>query len=228
MTPVTPTVGAFLRTIFNLQEDRIPVRRARLRDRLGLAGPTVTQAVMRMIDAGLIHDRRDQYLELTDLGTRAAVIAVRRHRLTERLLTDVLKLPAQFAHAESINVSHTLSEETEQAIISALDDPRFSPWGNPIPGLEQFGITVPALPSATWLYQLGAPGTCVTATVRAISEDAQDDPQIASALVGAGIIPRARIHIRVGEQHYELCGLSRFDVPAAMSHMLQLDMVNRD
>lgn len=224
MTGVSPTVGAFLGTIFNLQEDRIPVRRARICDRLGLAGATVTQAVNRMIDADLVRLRHDQYVELTDEGRKIAITVVRRHRLTERLLTDVLKVPAQQAHAEANAWGHTISENTERAIAASLDDPSTSPWGNPIPGLDELGITARVTPEPTLLYQLGPQGETVSATVRCISEDAQDDPELAEALVGAGIVPGAQVRIRVAASHYEILGLSRYDIPANRAHVVQLDV----
>ena len=227
MTEVTPTIGAFLRTIYNLQEDQVPARRARVRERLGLAGPTVTQTVSRVVDAGLITIRDDQFIDFTDEGLRAATVAVRRHRLSERMLTDVLKLPAQQAHADANKWAHMISDSTERAIVESLDDPRFSPWGMPVPGLEEFGIEMPDAPEPVLLNQYGATaelGETVPAVVRWISEDAQEDADLAGALVGAGIVPGANVRIRADTDHYEVVGLSRYDLPEKKAHVLCLDI----
>lgn len=224
MTDVSPTTSAFLRTIYNLSEDHIPVRRARIKERLHLSGPTVTQAVSRMLDAGLIEIRHEQYLSLTEQGLHAAIVGVRRHRLIELLLTGMLSLPAQHAHAEATRWASTISEETERAVFAALGGPVASPWGNPIPGLELIGGPVPDFIEPDLLYQLGPPGTTVDAVVRFVSEDAQDDPEIAAALVTAGIVPGAAVTVRVGDESYELRGLSRYDLPVKNAHMVRIDL----
>ncbi|MFT3663360.1 MAG: metal-dependent transcriptional regulator [Gordonia sp. (in: high G+C Gram-positive bacteria)] len=224
MTQVTPTTGSFLRIIYNLQEDRIPVRRARIRERLGLASPTVTQTVNRMADSGLLRFGRDQYLELTETGAREAVVVVRRHRLAERLMTDVLKMPAQQAHAQAITWGGMIDADTERAIIDVLDDPRQSPWGNPVPGLDEFGLTCDPRPEPSSLLQIGRPGTTVSGTVRSISEDAQDDPALAASLVGAGIVPGAHITVRIGTDCFQLLGLTRYDIPVTLAHVVKIDV----
>lgn len=226
LAAVSPTMSAFLRTIYNLHEDHVPVRRARIRERLNLSGPTVTQAVARMLDAGLVEDRHGQYLAFTDQGLRVAVVAVRRHRLAERMLTDLLSIPAQHAHAEAMRWGQMIGEETERAIVTSLDDPTHSPWGNPIPGLELIGGPESVFVEPDLLYQLGPPGSTVTALVRSISEDAQDDPEIADALVGAGIVPGAQLKITVGEAAFELRGLGRYDLPVKSAHMVRVDVLD--
>ncbi|WP_440713459.1 metal-dependent transcriptional regulator [Gordonia sp. FQ] len=226
MSDVSPSVGAALRTIYNLREDRIPVRRARIRDRLGLAGPTVTQTVGRMVDAGLVRLRDEQYLELTEDGDRVAAALVRRHRLTERLLTDVLKVPAALAHHEAVTWSNALATATERAIVDQLDAPYLSPWGNPIPALDELGVCPPEPgPEPASLAQLGPPGATLPVAVRWISEDAQDDEALVAQLVSAGIVPGAQVRVTVTDGGYELRGLSRIDLPTSLAHVVRLDVM---
>ncbi|MFT3663352.1 MAG: metal-dependent transcriptional regulator [Gordonia sp. (in: high G+C Gram-positive bacteria)] len=222
---ISPTTSAFLRTVYNLYEDHVPIRRARIRERLKLSGPTVTQAVTRMIDTGLLEVRHEQYLTFTDRGLQVAVIAVRRHRLAERLLTDILSLPPLQAHGEATRWGQMIGEETERAIVASLDDPTTSPWGNPIPGLESVGGPEPTFVEPDLLYQLGPPGSTFDALVRSLSEDAQDDEQAITALVGAGIVPGAQIKITVGKDRFELRGLGRYDLPVKNAHRVRVDVV---
>ncbi|MFM9378478.1 metal-dependent transcriptional regulator [Gordonia sp. VNK21] len=228
MATVTPTAGAFLRIIYQLREDGIPVRRARISERLGLSRPTVTQTVNRMVGSGLVQFGTGRYrnLELTELGEREAIVLVRRHRLAERLLTDVLHLSAHQAHLQAAKWDTLIDAATEQAIIERLDDPRRSPWGNPVPGLDELGIDVggEGQREPVCLTHLGPPGSTVRATVHSISEEAQDDAELASGLVRAGIVPGAAVDVSITDEDYQLVGLTRFDIPATLGHVIKIDV----
>lgn len=224
MNRLLDTTACYLRTIYNLTEDGLVPRRARIMDRLGQAGPTVSQTVGRLERAGLLTDASPtQHLELTDEGHRIAVAVTRKHRLAERMLADILGLPAQRVHAEACRWEHVMSEDAERGIIDLLDDPRESPWGNPIPGLEELGVQWRARPPAARLRDVGRPKCAVPAVVRSISEDAQEDEALMDRLIDAGIIPGARVRVEYRAEIYTVRGLNSIDIPAKRGHVITLD-----
>jgi DtxR family Mn-dependent transcriptional regulator len=133
------TTEMYLRTIFELEEEGIVALRARIAERLGHSGPTVSQTVARMERDGLLHVSGDRHLELTDAGRTKAMRVMRKHRLAERLLLDVIGLEWQYVHDEACRWEHVMSDRVERKLLGLLADPRESPYGNPIPGLEELG-----------------------------------------------------------------------------------------
>jgi DtxR family Mn-dependent transcriptional regulator len=133
------TTEMYLRTIFELEEEGIVPLRARIAERLGHSGPTVSQTVARMERDGLLSVSGDRHLELTDSGGIKAMRVMRKHRLAERLLLDVIGLEWEFVHDEACRWEHVMSERVERKLLALLVDPRESPYGNPIPGLEELG-----------------------------------------------------------------------------------------
>ena len=100
----------------------------------GHSGPTVSQTVARMERDGLSSSTGDRHLELTAAGEGKAVRVMRKHRLAERLLTDVIGLEWPYVHEEACRWEHVMSERVEKRLASLLDHPHFDPYGNPIPG----------------------------------------------------------------------------------------------
>ncbi len=133
------TTEMYLRTIYELVEEDIVPLRARIAERLHQSGPTVSQTVARMERDGLLTVEGDRHLELTDEGDRLAVRVMRKHRLAERLLTDVIGLEWEHVHAEACRWEHVMSETVERRLVELLDHPTESPYGNPIPGLSELG-----------------------------------------------------------------------------------------
>src|SRR6187431_701534 len=133
------TTEMYLRTIYELVEEGIVPLRARIAERLHQSGPTVSQTVARMERDGLVKVQDDRHLELTDEGNRLATRVMRKHRLAERLLTDVIGLDWELVHAEACRWEHVMSEAVERRLIELLDHPAESPYGNPIPGLAELG-----------------------------------------------------------------------------------------
>jgi len=131
------TTEMYLRTIYELREEGIIPLRARIAERLGQSGPTVSQTVARMERDDLLHVEPDRHLELTERGEREAVRVMRKHRLAECMLVDVLKLPWEEVHAEACRWEHVMSDTVERRILDLLDHPTVSPYGNPIPGLAE-------------------------------------------------------------------------------------------
>ena len=133
------TTEMYLRTILELEEEgQVPLR-ARIAERLDHAGPTVSQTVARMERLGLVIVSKDRHLQLTDEGRREAIGVMRKHRLAERLLADVIGLEWQFVHEEACRWEHVMSEQVERKIIGLISSPDISPYGNPIPGLAELG-----------------------------------------------------------------------------------------
>lgn len=146
-----PAFEEYCEAIFELDEDALDVIQARIADRLGISRPAVSEMVKRMAAEGLIEvgDR----ITLTAAGTALAEAVVRRHRLAERLLTDVLGLSWATAHAEAGKWEHVISEEVEAALIRVLGEPTTCPHGNPIPGSDY------QAPDAVALSALGVGAT---------------------------------------------------------------------
>src|SRR5690606_4950312 len=139
MTDLIDTTEMYLRTILELEEENIVPLRARISERLGHSGPTVSQTVGRMERDGLVVVSGDRHLELTVTGRRKAVHVMRKHRLAERLLSDVIGLEWEFVHEEACRWEHVMSEQVERKLLAMLDHPTESPYGNPIPGLDELG-----------------------------------------------------------------------------------------
>ncbi|HTZ13190.1 MAG TPA: metal-dependent transcriptional regulator, partial [Mycobacterium sp.] len=106
MNDLVDTTEMYLRTIYDLEEEGVTPLRARIAERLDQSGPTVSQTVSRMERDGLLHVAGDRHLELTDKGRALAVSVMRKHRLAERLLVDVIGLPWEEVHAEACRWEH--------------------------------------------------------------------------------------------------------------------------
>jgi len=131
------TTEMYLRTLFELGEEGVPPLRARIAERLHQSGPTVSQTVARMERDGLVVLNADRQLEFTPLGAQHATAVMRKHRLAERLLLDVIGLDWADVHAEACRWEHVMSESVEKRIVALLGQPSVSPYGNPIPGLAE-------------------------------------------------------------------------------------------
>ena len=127
-----PAFEEYCEAIFELQEDSLNVIQARIADRLEISRPAVSEMIRRMANEGLISVT--DTIRLTEAGQQLAEAVVRRHRLAERLLTDVLGLSWSTAHAEAGKWEHVISPEVEEALARILGEPTTCPHGNPIPG----------------------------------------------------------------------------------------------
>jgi DtxR family Mn-dependent transcriptional regulator len=191
------TTEMYLKTIFELEEEGVVALRARIVERLGHSGPTVSQTVARMERDGLLHVLGDRHLELTDAGRSRAVRVMRKHRLAERLLLDVIGLEWEYVHDEACRWEHVMSERVECKLLSLLVDPRETPYGTPIPGLDELGgplvrITdfrdgvVPLTEAVHGLPTADGPRVL---TVRRIGESVQTDAGLLSRLAELGVRP---------------------------------------
>ena len=202
MTDLIDTTEMYLRTILELEEEAIVPLRARISERLGHSGPTVSQTVGRMERDGLVVVSDDRSLELTDDGRQKAVDVMRKHRLAERLLSDVIGLDWAYVHEEACRWEHVMSEQVERRLVELLGHPTESPYGNPIPGLDQLGDQ-PAKQFEQGVIglvrRLNEAGQPITGTVRRLAEPVQVDPELLQQLKTAGVVPGASGDYRYNE-----------------------------
>ncbi len=221
------TTEMYLRTIYDLEEEGIVPLRARIAERLEQSGPTVSQTVARMERDGLVLVAGDRHLELTDKGRSLAVSVMRKHRLAERLLVDVIGMPWEDVHAEACRWEHVMSENVERRLLEVLDHPTTSPYGNPIPGLDQLGFSdlVPPAPM-TRISELPQ-GEPVAVIVRRLSEHAQADIELISALREAGVVPNARVSVTVNPTSIVIStpGHQGLQLSEEMAHSVQVEKV---
>jgi len=133
-----PPVEEYLETIFALEEEGIPVIQARLAERLGKAAPSVSEMLDRLETDGLI-TRSARQIAMTDKGAVLARGVVRKHRLAERLLVDIIGLDWDKAHIEAGRWEHVISDDVEDRLVVLLGNPTTCPHGNPIPGVVPDG-----------------------------------------------------------------------------------------
>ena len=190
------TTEMYLRTIYDLEEEGIIPLRARIAERLEQSGPTVSQTVARMERDGLLRVAGDRHLELTEKGRELAVSVMRKHRLAERLLVDVIGLPWDQVHDEACRWEHVMSENVERRIVEVLDNPTTSPYGNPIPGLDLLGLDLVADEDKA-IRLVDLPQGDSSVVVVRMSEHAQSDPELIAELRQAGVVPNARISVNV-------------------------------
>src|SRR3954454_5000969 len=124
----------YLETILELEEEGVVPIRARLVERLGVSAPAVSEQVNRLVGGGYTELLDDRSLRLTSKGRELATTVVRRHRLAERLLVDVIGLEWEKVHREADLWEHVISDDVEEKLIALLGDPATCPHGNPIPG----------------------------------------------------------------------------------------------
>jgi len=186
----------YLRTILELEEEGQPPMRARISERLHHSGPTVSQTVSRMERDGLLVIANDRQLALTTQGRLQAVRVMRKHRLAERLLADVIGLEWEFVHEEACRWEHVMSEQVELKILKLIERSDISPYGNPIPGLEELGLdSNPSFAAgvAPITSVIAVTGSANDLVLARIAETVQIDPEFLAHLRELGILPGARI-----------------------------------
>lgn len=131
---ITPAVEDYLKAIYILTEEAQPVIAARVADEMRVSASTMVSTLRRLDREGYIRLERRKEIRLTPKGKRVAAGILRRHFLTERLLTDILGLDWVKAHQEAHRLEHAISPEVEERLTKLLDHPKTCPHGNPIPG----------------------------------------------------------------------------------------------
>src|ERR1700710_2886801 len=202
------TTEMYLRTVYELEEEGVVPLRARIAERLNQSGPTVSQTVARMERDGLLQVADDRHLQLSETGRREAIAVMRKHRLAERLLADIIGLSWEDVHMEACRWEHVMSDAVERRIVAMLEKPLVCPHGNPIPGLEELGL--PFGPSAEeHLLPTLAASTAQDRTVmrvERISENLQPDDELMRHLVTSGVTPGKSITVSRLLNGYQICG----------------------
>jgi len=146
---------------------------------------------------GLLTLAGDRHLELSVQGRQRATRVMRKHRLAERLLLDVIGLEWEFVHDEACRWEHVMSERVERKILALIGEHRESPYGNPIPGLDELGepLNEDFRLGVSSLVELVDDGPIVV-TVRRIGEPAQVEPEALNHLTQAGLMPGRRVRVR--------------------------------
>ncbi|MBF5080219.1 metal-dependent transcriptional regulator [Quadrisphaera sp. INWT6] len=190
MSDLIDTTEMYLKTIFELEEEGTVPLRARIAQRLQQSGPTVSQTVARMERDGLVVVSGDRHLEFTALGRDRATQVMRKHRLAERLLIDVIGLEWEYVHDEACRWEHVMSERVERRLLDLLEAPKEDPYGNPIPGLAQIGGTdVPDTLDGLQTLVAAATATPIEVQVRRVGEPAQADTAGMHRLSALGLRP---------------------------------------
>jgi DtxR family Mn-dependent transcriptional regulator len=230
MNDLVDTTEMYLRTIYDLEEEGLVPLRARIAERLEQSGPTVSQTVSRMERDGLVHVAGDRHLELTEKGRTLAIAVMRKHRLAERLLVDVIGLPWEDVHAEACRWEHVMSEDVERRLFQVLNHPVTSPFGNPIPGLAELGVDSISDSDGGNLVRLTElpAGSPVAVVVRQLTEHVQGDVELISRLKEAGVVPNARVTVQVnpsGGVTIVISGHEQVDLPHQMAHAVKVEKV---
>ena len=212
------TTEMYLRTVFELEEEGIVPLRARIAERLSQSGPTVSQTVARMERDKLLTVEGDRQLALTDTGRMLATRVMRKHRLAECLLVNVIGLPWEEVHIEACRWEHVISDSVERHLVTLLGFPVACPHGNIIPGLAELGV--PAPQDASDRPALAGNETVVAMTklawrdgehvvVRRISEQIQSDAELMLRLKNIGIQPGREVVLAASDEGVRVTGGDR-------------------
>ncbi len=175
----------YLRIVLELEEEGVPALRARLAERLHLSAPSVSEGVSRLEEQGLLRLTEERTVALTDRGRTWAESVMRKHRLAERLLADVIGLAPEHLHEEACRWEHVISDRVEARIAELLGNPSTSPYGNPIPGAASTG------PAPLPLAEADA-GDVV---LHSLSESIQPDEEVVRRLFAAGLTAGATARV---------------------------------
>jgi DtxR family Mn-dependent transcriptional regulator len=219
------TTEMYLRTIFELEEEGIVPLRARIAERLHQSGPTVSQTVARMERDGLLTVEGDRHLQLSESGRALATAVMRKHRLAECLLVDVIGLDYADVHEEACRWEHVMSEAVERKLLTLLGNPSVSPFGNPIPGLDALGGETSAVLDALTLLSTSATAEGRQVTIRRISEQLQEDGALLRRLADQGVRPGATMVARSTNGTITLDGVA---LPAGVAQHLFVAALDED
>jgi DtxR family transcriptional regulator, Mn-dependent transcriptional regulator len=182
-----PAVEQYLETVLELEEAGIVPMRARIVERLGVSAPAVSETVKRLEREGYLTLDADRVLHLTPSGRAYATSMLRKHRLAEVLLVEVLKVPWPQVHEEACRLEHAISDSLEHHLVALLGDPGTCPHGSPIPGSANAPAEAPVLQA------LSAVPSGSSCTVRRIDEHLQTLVPRMHELEDAGLLPGAEV-----------------------------------
>jgi len=182
----------YLETIYNMTMEGDPVIGARLAEKFRVSRPTVTETIKRLVADGYVVQHEDKTVTLTPSGRELTEQVLRRHRLAERLLFDVLGMDWIQAHEHAHELEHSMSSEVEQQISQRLGHPPTCPHGNPIPGNSASGVAFLKEQNA---FRLAEAETGQTVRVVLISEVVEDETEVLRRLSDTGLHPKALVTV---------------------------------
>jgi DtxR family Mn-dependent transcriptional regulator len=177
-----PPLEEYLEAIHELEEEGTQVIQARVAERVGHSAPAVSEVIRRLKSEGYV-TVEDRAVHLTDRGRDRAESVVRKHRLAERLLTDIIGLPWEESHLEACRWEHVISDEVEDRIVQLLGHPQTCPHGNPIPGIGP--------PERKELVALSSVSGGDRIRLEQVTEQVEIDAAAMSYLSQAGFVPGA-------------------------------------
>jgi DtxR family transcriptional regulator, Mn-dependent transcriptional regulator len=189
---VTEVTEEYVETIYNMAMEGDIVIGARLAEKFRVAPPTVTETLKRMLRDGLVEMDARRQVTLTERGNQLAEAVLRRHRLTERFLVDMLGMQWHEVHEEAHRLEHRISGAVEQRVVATLDYPTTCPHGNPIPGNVPSARTYLADQHAIRLPR-AIPGEAVT--ILCVSEVVEDEQELISYLHDRGLTPGTLVRL---------------------------------
>ncbi|WP_066912651.1 metal-dependent transcriptional regulator [Millisia brevis] len=192
MDKLVDTVDTFLKVVLECRESGVAPLRARLAERANQSGASASGTVGRMTRDGLLDPAGGKHLSLTPAGLRRAISVLRKHRLAECLLADVIGLDWIEVHAEASQWEHVIGDSAAARLTDVLGNPTHSPYGNPIPkpGAVRWPPRNP--PGAATLLDLAATATSPTSgRILWITERAQCDAATLGTLFHRGVLPNA-------------------------------------
>ncbi len=215
------TTEMYLRTILDLEEEDITPLRARISERLGHSGPTVSQTIARMERDGLVEVAADRRLVLTTTGREKAIRVLRKHRIAESLLANVIGLDLAIVHDEACRWEHVMSDEAEERIYKLLGEPTESPYGTPIPSEVDCGLQpdVEFFRGVASLDQADISSGDV-AEVRRLGEPLQADLESMRMFREQGVLPGSRVVVEYLGDDIRLSpvgGSTKVDVPIQLA-----------
>ena len=187
---LTPAVEEYLEAIYKMLQGDGPLIAARLAERMDVSPPTVADMLKRLQESGLVKVSRKNGITLTKKGYESAEKLVRRHRLAERLLTDVLGLSWDEVHEEACRLEHAISDPVEEKLLEVLDNPETCPHGHPIPGVTRQRKRERKREDAKPLSSLAVGEGGV------IERITEEEPRLLQYLADLGMLPGARISIK--------------------------------
>ncbi len=193
---LSATVEEYLEMIYNMSAEDEVVIGARLAEKFQVSAPTVTEMLKRLVRDGYIAMDAKRVVTLTEAGYQAAEAVLRRHRLTERFLADMLGLQWHEVHEEAHRLEHFISGAVEARVIASLNHPVTCPHGNPIPGLVPSARTYLKDRGALRLSTIEAGGQ---ATILCISEVVEDEEALILHLHEKGLTPETRLTVLAGD-----------------------------
>ena len=190
MQDLIDTTEMYLKAVTELEEQKVVPLRARIAERLGHSGPTVSQTVARLERDGLLIVGSDRRLELTAEGRELATSVMRKHRLAERLLSDVIGLEWPKVHNEACRWEHVMSDEVTEKLVAILPDATTSPYGNPIPGADVEADDA-ALPASELSLRAGNKRVRIVC----FAEPLQVDENLLAQCERTGVVPGAEVEV---------------------------------